>query len=223
MKIIEMPHFTRPNNRLKSQGVHSLSDAELLAIILGRGNPKENAIDISNRILNSYNLTKLSNLSYDELNHYLKDDVKSMKITAMFELLKRTNKLEKNGFKQKIKTAQDVYNRYIDQLRHQKQEHFIAIYLDTKNQIITESIVSKGTLNASLIHPREIFNPAVKVSANSVILVHNHPSGDPKPSSEDEAVTKSLASAGELLGINILDHIILGDQDYISLREKGVI
>ena len=223
MKIADMPWFTRPNIRLKRQGVQSLSDAELLAIIIGRGNRKENAVDLSNRILNMFNLKRLSSVSYIELNHEIDDEVKSMKITAMFELFRRTQKLMDNGFKQKIRTAEDVYNRYSNQLRHEKQEHFIALYLDTKNKIITESLVSKGTLNASIIHPREIFNPAIKVSANSIILLHNHPSGDPSPSNEDELVTKNLIAAGDLIGIPILDHIIVGDTSFISLKEKGSI
>jgi DNA repair protein RadC len=223
MKISEIPWFNRPNTRLKRYGADVLSDAELFAIIIGRGNQNENAIDLSNRILGLYNLDKLSKLSFEEIKKLVSDEVKSMKIIAMFELFRRTNKLQNNGFKQKITTAIDVYHRYVDQLKDQKQEHFIALYLDTKNQIISESIVSKGTLNASLIHPREIFNPAIRESANSIILLHNHPSGDPTPSPEDEQVTKNLVSAGDLLGIMILDHIIIGSKGYVSLKEKGVI
>jgi DNA repair protein RadC len=223
MKINEMPWFNRPNTRLKRFGAEVLSDAELLSIIIGRGNKQENAIDLSNRILQTKNLPALSHLSYEEINAIIEDDVKAMQIVSLFELHRRTNKLQKKGFKQQIKTAEDVYHKYIDQMQHQKQEHFIALYLDTKNKIITEKMVTKGTLNASLIHPREIFKTAIKVSANAIILLHNHPSGDPSPSTEDEQVTKNLASAGEMIGISILDHIIIGSQGYISLKEKGVI
>jgi DNA repair protein RadC len=223
MKINQMPWFNRPNTRLKRLGVEVLSDAELLAIIIGRGNPTENAIDLSNRILQQKNLPALSYLSYEEIKAIIQDDVKSMQIVSLFELHRRTNKLLNKGFKQQIKTAEDVYHKYIEHMQHQKQEHFIALYLDTKNRIITENIVTKGTLNASLIHPREIFKTAIKVSANSIILLHNHPSGDPSPSTEDEQVTKNLASVGELIGISILDHIIIGSQGFVSLKEKGVI
>ena len=223
MKINDMPHYTRPNIRLKTKGVDSLSDAELLAIIFGRGNIKENAIDLSNKILKSYNFDKLSDLSFQELHHQFNDDVKSMRIIAMFEIFRRTNRLKKQGFKSKITTAEDVYNRYADMLRQKKKEHFYALYLNTKNHIIEDKLVSKGILNASLIHPREVFKHAIQASANAIILVHNHPSGDPHPSKEDEMVTKNLVSAGELLGITVLDHIIIGDETYISLREKGTI
>jgi len=222
MKIYEIPRFNRPGIRLQRMGADHLSDAELLAIVLGRGNKNENAIDMSHRILKTNNLDKLANLDLTELKKLVDTDVKALKITAMFELFRRTNRLQKKGYKQKIKNAQDVYNQVSDELIPLKQEHFIALYLDTKNQIIKKQMVSKGTLNASLVHPREVFNPAVKASANSIILVHNHPSGDPSPSKEDETVTKNLVDAGELLGISVLDHVVIGDGEFISLREKGV-
>ena len=223
LNIYEIPRYNRPGIRLQRIGAQHLSDSELLAIILERGNKHENAIDMSHRILKTHNLNQLADLDLCELKNLVDNDVKALKITAMFELFRRTNKLHKQGFKQKITNAQDVYNQLSDELRSLKQEHFIALYLNTKNQIIRKHLVSKGTLNASLVHPREVFNLAVKASANSVILVHNHPSGDPTPSKEDETITKNLVDAGELLGISILDHIIIGDNQFISLREKGII
>ena len=223
MKMYDIPRYNRPNIRLKRYGAKTLSDAELLAIILGRGNKEENAVDLSNRVLKTTNFPKLATLSLPELRNYFKDDVKAMKIMSMFEIFRRTNQLQKQGFKEKISNARDVFNRYVDQLKDEKQEHFLALYLDTKNHLLQDRLVSKGTLNASLIHPREVFNYAIKASANSIILVHNHPSGDPTPSSEDEIVTKNLVNAGELLGIHVLDHVIIGEHDFTSLREKGVI
>jgi len=223
LKIYEIPRYNRPGVRMQRMGPTHLSDAELLAIVIGRGNKQENAIDMSHRILKTNNLDHLSTLDLSELKTLVDTDVKALKIAAMFELFRRTNKLHKKGFKQKITNAKDVYNHLSDEVSHLKQEHFIALYLNTKNQIIKEHLVSKGTLNASLVHPREVFNPAVKASANSVILVHNHPSGDPTPSKEDEVVTKNLVNAGELLGISVLDHIVIGDEEFVSLREKGLI
>lgn len=223
VNIYEIPRYNRPGVRLQRNGPKHLSDSELLAIVLGRGNKNENAIDMSHRILGSYNLNQLADLDLSELKTLVDTDVKALKISAMFELFRRTNKLHKKGFKQKISNAKDVFNHFADDLASLKQEHFIALYLNTKNQIINEHLVSKGTLNASLVHPREVFNPAVKASANSVILVHNHPSGDPTPSKEDETVTKNLVDAGELLGISILDHIVIGNNEFISLRETGII
>lgn len=223
MKIYEMPRYTRPNTRLKSQGATNLSDAELLAIIFGRGNKKENAIDVSNRILKNAHFYKLSLLSFQEINTQLQDEIKTMRIIAMFEIFRRTNKLKKQGYKQKITSAEDVFNRYVDQLQDKQKEHFHSLYLNTKNHVISDQLVSKGTLNASLIHPREVFKKAIQSSANSIILVHNHPSGDPTPSKEDEIVTKNLVNAGDLLGITVLDHVVIGKETYVSMKETGVI
>ena len=223
MKIKDIPWYNRPGMRLKKKGVGSLSDAELLAVVLGRGNTKENAIDVSNRVLKSYNFDKLSNLSFHELKTEFKNQVPAMKIQAMYEIFRRTNRLNKNGFKTKIKTAEDVYNHFVDELKDKKKEQFYALYLDTKNRIIGEELISVGTLNASLIHPREVFNPAIKSSANAIILVHNHPSGDCTPSPEDKQVTKQIKEAGNMLGINLLDHIILGKDNYLSIKEKEIL
>lgn len=223
MKIREIPWYNRPGIRLKKKGPSSLSDAELLAVVIGRGNKKENAIDLSNRILKSNNFDKLSALSFHELKKEFKNQVPAMKIMAMYEILRRTNKLKKKGFKQEIQTAKDAYNYYVDELQDKKKEHFYALFLDTKNKIISEELISVGTLDASLIHPREVFNPAIKASCNAVILVHNHPSGDCNPSSEDKEVTKMLYNAGHILKIKVLDHVIIGKNGFTSLKEKKII
>lgn len=220
MKISDIPWQNRPGIRLKQEGTSALSNADLLAIVLGRGNFEENAIDISNRVLKSYDFDKLSDLSFHELKEEFRNQVPAMKVMAMYEIFRRTNKLKKMGNKRKIETAKDVFNYYVDKLQDKKKEHFYALYLDTKNQIIEEKLVSKGILNASLIHPREVFNPAIRASSNSVILVHNHPSGNYAPSKEDKEVTKLLDNAGNLLGINVLDHIIIGKDGYYSFKEN---
>ena len=220
MKIREIPWFDRPWTRLKNKGVSNLSNAELLAVVLGRGNFQENAVDLSHRVLSKYHFHKLVDLSLPELENEFKNDIQAMKIQAMFEIFRRTNRLNKVGHKQKIKTAEDVFNYYVDELQDKKKEHFYALLLDTKNQIISEELISVGTLNSSLIHPREVFNPAIKASSNSIILIHNHPSGDCEPSKEDEVVTKMLYNAGDLLGIKVLDHVIIGRDSFTSLKEK---
>jgi len=220
MKIKDIPWYNRPGIRLKKKGVSNLSDAELLAIVLGRGNKEENAIDLSNRVLNNYNFHKLSNLELSELEKEFKNNVKAMKINAMFEIFKRTNRLNKKGFNKKIRTAEDVFNYFTDELQNKKKEHFYALLLDTKNRIISEELVSVGILDASLIHPREVFKSAIKASSNSIILVHNHPSGDCTPSNEDKEVTKILENSGDLLGIKVLDHIIIGKDNYYSFKEN---
>ena len=223
MKIKDIPWDNRPGMRLKKKGVSSLSNAELLAIVLGRGSYKENAVDISNRVLKSYNFDKMSDLSFHELEKEFRNQVPAMKIMAMYEIFRRANKLKKIGYKAKIKTAEDVFNYFVDKLYDKKKECFYALYLDTKNTIIDEHEISVGTLNASLIHPREVFNPAIRASSNSVILVHNHPSGDCNPSKEDKDVTKTLFDAGDILGIKVLDHVIVGKDGFTSLKEEGVL
>ena len=223
MKLKEIPWYNRPGVRLKKKGVSYLSDAELLAIVVGRGNQEENAIDLSNRVLKSYNFDKLSELSFHELKKEFRNQVPAMKIMAMYEICRRTNKLKKKGFKPKIKTAEDVFNYFVDELQDKKKEHLYALFLDTKNRIIGEELISVGTSNASLIHPREVFNPAIKTSANSIILVHNHPSGDPTPSKDDKEITKMLKESGDILGIPLLDHIIVGKNRFISLKEEVVL
>ena len=139
----------------------------------------------------------------------------------MFELFRRTNRLKAAGFSRKIQSAEDVYHYFADRLAEKKKEYFYALCLDTKHRIIHEELVSVGILDASLIHPREVFNPAIKVSSHAVILVHNHPSGEAEASAADIEVTKMLYNAGDIIGISILDHIIIGKNGYVSLKEKG--
>lgn len=222
MKIKELPWFDRPWTRLKTKGVSALSDAELLAIVLGRGNRQENAVDLSHRVLGAHNFDKLGGLSLAELERLFGNDIQAMRMIAMFEIVRRTNKLSKHGFAKKIETAEDVYNHFVDELKDKKKEHFYALLLDTQNRIIEESLISVGILDASLIHPREIFNPAVKASSQSIILVHNHPSGDSEPSAADKEMTRMLYAAGEILGIKVLDHVIIGNDTFFSLKEKGM-
>lgn len=223
MKIKEMPWYNQPWTRVANDGVSAMNDAELLAAVLGEGYGEENAVDLSNRVLASYNFSKLATLSVPELKRAFKKDIHAIRVAAMFEIVRRTNKLAKHGFSKKIETAEDVYNHFVDELKDKKKEYFYALYLDTKNRIIEEELVSVGILDASLIHPREVFNPAIKASSHAVILVHNHPSGECEPSVADTEVTRMLYAAGELLGINVIDHIIIGNNTFLSMKEKGVI
>jgi DNA repair protein RadC len=218
MKIKEIPWYNRPGIRLKKKGVSSLSDSELLAVVLGRGNKDENAIDISNRILKANNFDKLSNLSFHELETEFKNQVPAMKIQAMFEIFRRTNKLKRKGFKVKIRTPADIHKYYADELEIKKKEHLYALFLDSSNYIIGEELISVGTLNASLVHPREVFKNAVKCSAHSLALVHNHPGGNVYPSKEDLEVTKQIRNAGRLLGINLKCHVIVTKDDYHNIE-----
>jgi DNA repair protein RadC len=223
MKIKDIASFDRPWARIKKKGVSNLSNAELLAAVIGSGYGNENALDLSHRVISKNNFDKMSDLNLAELKTQFKKEIHALRVQAMFEIFRRTNRLNKKGFKIKIKTAKDVFDYFVDTLQDKKKEYFYVLLLDTKNQIISEELISVGTLNSSLIHPREVFNPAIKASANSIILVHNHPSGDSTPSSEDKEVTKMLYNAGHLLKIKVADHVIIGNDDYISLKENKLL
>ena len=222
MKIKDMPWFDRPWTRLRKEGVDKLSNTELLTVILGSGTKKASSFDIANNVLSNYHFNHLEELSLIELTHELGDEILAMRIYAMFEMFRRTNRLKKGGHKKKIRTGKDVFDIYSDRLKDRKKEEFFVLLLDTKNNVIGDHQISVGTLNSSLIHPREVFNPAIKANANALILVHNHPSGDCTPSNEDKEVTKRLNKAGELLGIKVLDHTIIGKDDYFSLKQNGI-
>ncbi|MGP8320649.1 MAG: RadC family protein [Methanosarcinaceae archaeon] len=223
IKIHDMPHEERPRERLMKYGAESLSNAELLAIILRTGSRKENVLNMSTRILSEYSLKQLSLANVAKLMeiHGI-GDAKASQITAMFELARKLEAFTDEP-KRKIKSPADVYSILYPKMREQKKEKLTALYLDTKNQILREEVVSIGTLNANIVHPREIFKSALLESSASVILAHNHPSGDPTPSKEDIAVTKKLIEGGKLLGIDVLDHVIIGDGRYVSLKDEGLV
>jgi len=223
MKIKDMPWFDRPWTRLRKEGVDKLSNTELLTVILGSGTKKLSSFEIANNVLSKYHFNHIEELSLSELKREFGGEILAMRIYAIFEMFRRTNRLKKGGHKQKIRSAKDVYDIFIDRLDNVKKEEFYAILLDTKSNVIDEHRISVGTLNASLIHPREVFNPAIKASANSIILVHNHPSGDCKPSKQDKDVTKMLMDAGDLVGIKVLDHIIIGGKEYTSIKESNLL
>lgn len=224
----DIPWYDRPGFRLTREGAEKLSNSELLSIILW-DNKKEDTLEISNKILSKYNLNKLEDTGYNELVSLVcggkkaeyKDFVKVMKLLSLVELSKRYNKLVKGGFNHKpITSAKDVYNMFCDKYKDYKKEVLSVVLLDTKNYVIKIKEVSVGTLNSSLIHPREVFKEAIKESANSIILVHNHPSGDCSPSRDDLEVTEKLVKFGEEFGIRVLDHIIVGKGRYYSWKEN---
>jgi DNA repair protein RadC len=218
MRIKDISIDNRPRERLSKYGASVLSDAELLAVILQKGTAKDNVIDMSNRLLSKYGMNKLSELSLKELQEIKGIGVaKAMQVKAVFELSKRY-KLSRNN-KKPITCAKDVYEYACERILDKNKEQFMILHLDSKNRVIKDEIVSIGTLNASIIHPREVFKSAIKESVNSIILVHNHPSGDVTPSSEDEEITMRLFEAGKLLDIKVLDHVIVGD-GYWSWKER---
>src|SRR3989338_6570911 len=215
MKITDMPWWNIPSNRIKKKGEDRLNSAELLSIIIWSGRRGENAIDISNRLLKKYSFSKLSNLSLRELEKEV-GRIGAARIKEMYEIFKITNWVKRKGFKPTIKSAKDVYNYFVDKLKDKKKEYFYALLLDSKNRIIKDELISIGTLNSSLVHPREVFKEAIKNSANAIILVHNHPSGDCSPSEEDRRVTAVLKGAGRIVGIEVMDHIVVGRGEWRS-------
>lgn len=201
-------------------GPERLSNSELLAIILRSGKKEENVINLANRILKKYKAENLPNLTFSEIKNFSGlGPAKACEIIACFELGKRLLKSKVAGLYLK---PEDIW-RELKDLREHKKEHFIVFYLDSRNQEIEREIVSVGLLNANLVHPREVFEPAVKNLAAQIILAHNHPSGDPEPSEDDLEINKRLVEAGRILGIEVVDHIIVAKSDYISFKEKGLI
>ncbi|MDO8538289.1 MAG: DNA repair protein RadC [archaeon] len=222
MRIKDISLENRPRERLERQGASVLSDAELLAVILKTGNKDENVIDMSNRLISKYGIDKLCTCSLKELQEIKGiGNAKACQIVALFEFNKRHNLAKQNG--KPIKTAKDVFDYCSSKMLGVDREHFMVLHLDTRNRITKDEIISIGTLNSSLIHPREVFKSAIKESTNAVILVHNHPSGDAEPSDEDKKITEVLSQAGKLLSIKVLDHVIIGNGTWYSFNEKGVL
>ncbi len=222
MKIKDLPQSSRPRERFLEKGAEALSDAELFAILLRTGYRGENVIDMSHRLINEYGLDCLFTCSLKELQKIKGiGPSKAMQILSMNEILKRIHRSEKPI--KKITSVKDVFDRYHERLKDEKQEHFIVLMLNTKNGIIGEETIFKGTLDTSIVHPREIFKTAIKNSASKIILVHNHPSGDPSPSREDLEITEKLRTSGEELGIKILDHVIIGAGKCWSDKDKEII
>ena len=219
MRIKDISLENRPRERLEKQGPQVLSDAELLAVILKTGNKEENVIDMSNRLISKYGFDKLSTCSLKELQEIKGiGSAKACQIVALFELNKRHSYSKLLG--KPIKTAKDVFEYCSPKLSNLDREQFMILHLDAKNRIIKEDVVSIGALTGTIAHPREVFKSAIKESAHSVILVHNHPSGDPTPSDEDLKMTERLSEAGEILGIKVLDHVIVGKETYHSFNDN---
>ena len=220
--IKDMPESERPRERLLDKGADALSDAELLAIMLRVGNAEETAVGLAQRILRETNgLRGLAAMNATELTNIKGiGPAKVAQIKGALELGKRL--YDEQRRKKVIRTPEDAAKFVELDMRHLDREHLGVLCLDSKNNVIAFEKVSVGTVNASLAHPRECFKAAIKHSAVAVIFVHNHPSGDPTPSNEDVQLTKQLKNAADLLGIDLLDHIIIGDGDWRSLKEKGL-
>ena len=220
MKLKDLPKVDRPREKLEKYGPERLSNSELLAILLGTGQKGINVVELSKRILTKFSGDGLSKADVKALkNTFGLGSAKACEIVACFELGRR---LLRNKQSALLLSPKDVWDQLKD-IRDNKKEHFVVFFLDTRNQEIKREIISIGSLNANLVHPREVFEPAVRYSAAQIIIAHNHPSGDPGPSGEDLETTKQLTEAGKILGIEVIDHIIVVKDGLLSFKEKGLI
>lgn len=222
IRVKELPGIQRPREKLIKHGPDALKNSELLAIVLNTGYRGLNVLELSRMIIQDYGnkaiaLEKNVGRLMQTLNL---PQVKACQIVATFELGRRFF-LEDKGRIPTIKGPEDVY-KHLSEMKKLQKEHFRGLYLNTRNRLIHDEIISMGTLNLSLIQPREVFRPAIEYSAAAMIIAHNHPSGDPEPSEDDIRVTQQIVEVGKLMEIDVLDHVIIGEDRFVSLKERGV-
>ncbi|AMQ05991.1 hypothetical protein AZE41_08700 [Sporosarcina psychrophila] len=222
MMIRDVHIADRPRERLIRQGAESLSNQELIAILLRTGTKQESVLVLANRILSSFDkIQDLKDATIEEL--MLVKGVgkaKAVQILAAAEIGKRMYRKHSEG-RYTIRSPEDAAAYLMTDMASLNQEHFVVLFLNVKNEVLHKQTIFIGSLNSSIVHPREIFREAVKRSAASIVVAHNHPSGNPSPSPEDIEVTKRLIEAGSIMGIEVLDHVIIGDHQFLSLKEKG--
>ena len=222
MKIKDLPKIERPREKLIAKGVENLKDSELLAILLRTGTIGKNVIEIASQILSKYSKKRLLQMTYQDLSKISGiDSAKATTLLAAFELSKRALEVNDTNLPV-ISDAKDAVAQLSD-MRDLKKEHLVTLYLNAKNQLVHKETISMGTLNANLVHPREVFEPALKYSAAQIIVAHNHPSGDPKPSEDDLEVTKRLTEAGKMMGIELMDHVIVSKNSHFSFKEEKLL
>ena len=223
----EMACEERPYERCERFGASNLTDSELLAVLLRTGTRGENALQLADKILHPVfsqkGVLNLHQWTYEQLMQIKGiGKVKAIQILCLAELSRRLAKATaQEGLN--FSNPASIARYYMEDLRHEKQEHMKLLMLNSKAKLLGETTISKGTVNASLVTPRELFIEALQKNAVSIIILHNHPSGDPSPSREDMLTTKRILDAGALIGIELLDHIIIGNNCYISFREEGML
>jgi DNA repair protein RadC len=223
-KITRWPKNERPRERLVQDGPQHLTEAELLGILIGKGTKKKTAVDLGRELLDRHeSLRKLFSRSPSELTTIKGiGSAKAAILSAAFELARRIQSQKETG-KSTFKRSSDVASHYLPLMRDLRKEIFKVLLLNRANRLIKEVSISEGTLDASVVHPRDVFREALLEPAAGIILVHNHPSGNPSPSEDDLRITKQLVEAGRLLGIKVYDHIILAGEAYRSLADDGLI
>jgi len=221
-KIKDLPKHKRPREKLFEKGAESLSDTELLAILIRTGRAGNSALDIAKDVLKRYPLSKLLTTSVNDLLSIKGvESTKAITIKAALELGQRATGSFNDSLP--ILDSPKVIVAQLTDLRGKQKEYFIALYLNARNQMIYKETISVGTLTASLVHPQEVFEPAIRHFASSIVIAHNHPSNSLEPSEEDIKLTENLARAGKILDIDLLDHIIITNNGYASLKERGII
>lgn len=222
MKINDLANHQKPRERMLNYGASHLSHAELLAILINTGRKGYSSLDIANELLKSIvNLKELKHLSINDLNKIKGVGLyKALTLKAAFELGERMHSGSVDD-KIQINNPKDAADFMMGKMEHLTQEKFIALFLNSKNIIIKQKTIFMGTLNSAIVHPREIYSEAVKCASNAIIVLHNHPSGDTTPSLEDVKTTDRLRECGDILGIQLLDHVIIGDHTYLSMVEEG--
>ncbi len=225
MNLKAVPTLERPREKLHHYGVDVLSNAELLAIVLQSGSREDSAVELGQRIINMFDhgLEGLIDGTLEELMSINGVGIaKACQVTAAVELGKRVSKVQKKILGE-ISSPRKVADFFCEELKHLNKEKFIIVFLNTKNSITSYEVISIGSLSASIVHPREVFNRAIKKCAASIILVHNHPSGNTTPSTEDKNVTERLVKVGEVVGIKVLDHLIISGDSYYSFKEMNLL
>lgn len=223
MLIKNIPEFERPRERFLKFGAESLSNSELISILLNNGTKNMSVKELSDSILHNIdNISELKDITLNKLKEIKGiGNVKAITLLSALELGKRVY-YNKNISKIKMNSADKVFNYMRDELSNKNQEYFYALYLDSKKNLIDKKLLFIGTINKSIVHPREIFKYAYLLSASSIICVHNHPSGDPLPSNDDIVLTSNLKRIGEMQGIQIVDHIIIGNNYYSFYENQDI-
>ena len=221
-KIKDLPKIERPREKLIEKGPQNLKDEELLAILLRTGTKEKSALDLARQVLRKFSKKKLLKVKYEDLIKIKGIDLaKACTILAAVELVKRVLKIGEETLP-KIESVKDVIAQF-SYLREKSREHLACLYLNARNEVLFKKHLFVGTLDANICHPREIFKHALEKNAASIILVHNHPSGDPQPSKADLEITKRIKEAGKIMGIDVLDHIIISKSKYFSFKQKKLI
>ena len=222
-KIKDIPKVDRPREKLIKSGPKFLKDHELFAILLGTGTKGKNVLEIAQDILSNFPKKKLLGLNFDQFKKINGiGPAKATQILAAFEFAKRVLEVDSSNTLPIIETTRDIIAQ-VSYLREHKKENFVVLYLTSRYELLAKETISVGTLNASLVHPREVFGPVAQYFASQVILAHNHPSGDSEPSEDDLLITTRLVESGKIMGIDVIDHIVVAKNNFFSFKDKGLI